>query len=485
MKVLQSHCRNGAVKSSPYANTISAAQVYYPPSQTEIDMIQGPAEHWFQQMQQYEQQQQQQVGISPSSSGLSRADSYSPCSTPMNNLDDTHLASSCTPSFSSSAHHVPLVDPMVFGKSNIGATAVTSNVLPASQYQSVYQQPMVMPLFQPETQAHHEKLLSQYTSSGSVNRNTNHGPMAVSNHGMNASYTTMYGGLGYSAIPASSNMYSTSAQNGMIPSNNSNSINSDNNTFVSYHHDYNPASIYNNNNHASIINPSSMPAFSMNPHHSNQQFYSHYADLSKNNAYSVQNSTRHEKLCEIKCNSHHQQSNHLMTTTVAKEDVAYVSSSPSTSDSCVGSNNSSSASSISSSNMNDGIEHKQSNNTTQQAASIPCPEPDCYKMFSRPYNLKSHMKTHTQERPFACVYKPCHWRFARFHDLKRHELQHTGQKPHECRFCNKRFARSDALKRHWKVDPKCTEAWKQDIVLNGGTSAKLRRRNKSNYQALN
>ncbi|KAK4199592.1 hypothetical protein QBC40DRAFT_80563 [Triangularia verruculosa] len=74
--------------------------------------------------------------------------------------------------------------------------------------------------------------------------------------------------------------------------------------------------------------------------------------------------------------------------------------------------------------------------------------PYCETEFTRHHNLKSHLLTHSQEKPFVCQH--CQMRFRRLHDLKRHGKLHTGEKPHVCPKCDRKFARGDALARHSK-----------------------------------
>ncbi|KAF8934602.1 hypothetical protein BGZ58_005606 [Dissophora ornata] len=80
------------------------------------------------------------------------------------------------------------------------------------------------------------------------------------------------------------------------------------------------------------------------------------------------------------------------------------------------------------------------------APSYPCTFEGCDKVFARLYNLKSHSRTHTNERPFVCNH--CQLAFSRNHDLKRHVKIHGGDKPFKCSGCGKSFSRLDALGRH-------------------------------------
>jgi len=84
---------------------------------------------------------------------------------------------------------------------------------------------------------------------------------------------------------------------------------------------------------------------------------------------------------------------------------------------------------------------------------IKCPHEDCPKTFSRLYNLKAHLRSHSPARPYQCPM--CPRSFSRKHDLQRHIRVHTGVKPYQCPCCRKAFARTDALRRHFKMEETC------------------------------
>ena len=79
--------------------------------------------------------------------------------------------------------------------------------------------------------------------------------------------------------------------------------------------------------------------------------------------------------------------------------------------------------------------------------------PYCSTDFTRHHNLKSHLLTHSHEKPYRC--DTCEASFRRLHDLKRHSKLHTGERPHVCPKCDRSFARGDALARHNKGQGGC------------------------------
>ncbi|CAI6332799.1 unnamed protein product [Periconia digitata] len=83
----------------------------------------------------------------------------------------------------------------------------------------------------------------------------------------------------------------------------------------------------------------------------------------------------------------------------------------------------------------------------------------CPKRFTRAYNLRAHMRVHTDERPYVC--SVCGMAFARHADRARHEGLHSGERKFICRGslqdgspwgCGRRFTRADALGRHFRSE---------------------------------
>ncbi|OJA18627.1 hypothetical protein AZE42_01771 [Rhizopogon vesiculosus] len=122
------------------------------------------------------------------------------------------------------------------------------------------------------------------------------------------------------------------------------------------------------------------------------------------------------------------------------------------------------------------VEKKQVTTSATQAASasrrrneahFACPVPGCGSTFTRRFNLRGHLRSHTEERPYVCEYPDCKKGFARQHDCKRHQALHaTRSQSNICQGCKKTFSRLDALNRHLRSEggSECRQAHAQAIT---------------------
>ncbi|PVD30069.1 hypothetical protein C0Q70_09330 [Pomacea canaliculata] len=72
----------------------------------------------------------------------------------------------------------------------------------------------------------------------------------------------------------------------------------------------------------------------------------------------------------------------------------------------------------------------------------------CNRVFSQKGNLKVHLITHTDIRPFPCDFENCNKHFRTRESLRRHKLAHLGIKPFECDVCKKKFCSALSLQEH-------------------------------------
>ncbi len=75
--------------------------------------------------------------------------------------------------------------------------------------------------------------------------------------------------------------------------------------------------------------------------------------------------------------------------------------------------------------------------------------PVCHRGFSQSSSVTTHMRTHSGDRPYKC--NVCSKGFADSSTLTKHYRTHTGEKPYQCKVCEARFSQSGNLNRHMRT----------------------------------